>query len=69
MTGQIVVQLRGHTVLAGGHPTPNILGPMPNIWTRAVFTLAGHRTLFVNDQRKFGRIRVVTTADLAEDPF
>jgi formamidopyrimidine-DNA glycosylase len=69
MTGQMVVQRRGHTVLAGGHPTPNILGPMPNTWTRAMFTFDGHRTLFVNDQRKFGRIRVVTTADLAEDHF
>lgn len=69
MTGQIVVQQQGHTVLAGGHPTPNILGPMPNSWTRAVFTLDGQRTLFVNDQRKFGRIRVATAAELAQNPF
>jgi formamidopyrimidine-DNA glycosylase len=68
MTGQIVVHRQGQTVVAGGHPTPNILGPMPNTWTRAVFALDGHRTMFVNDQRKFGPIRVVTTAGLAEDP-
>ena len=69
MTGQVVVHRRGRVVLAGGHPTPNILGPMPNPWTRAVFTLSGSRTLFVNDSRKFGRIRVVSTAKLADDPF
>lgn len=69
MTGQVVVHRRGRPVLAGGHPTPNILGPMPNPWTRAVFTLSGSRTLFVNDSRKFGRIRVVDAAELAGDPF
>ncbi len=69
MTGQVVVHRRGRVVLAGGHPTPNILGPMPNPSTRAVFTLSGSRTLFVNDSRKFGRIRVVSTAKLADDPF
>lgn len=69
MTGQVVVHRRGRTVVAGGHPTPNILGPMPNSWTRAVFTLSGGRTLFVNDSRKFGRIRVVDTEELANDPF
>jgi formamidopyrimidine-DNA glycosylase len=69
MTGQVVVHRRGRPVLAGGHPTSNILGPMPNRWTRAVFALSGSRTLFVNDSRKFGRIRVVSTAELAADPF
>ncbi len=69
MTGQVVVHRRGRAVLAGGHPTPDILGPMPNPSTRAVFTLSGSRTLFVNDLRKFGRIRVVSTAELANDPF
>lgn len=69
MTGQIVVHRRGRAVFCGGHPTTSILGPMPNDWTRAVFTLSGSRTLFVNDQRKFGRIRVVDAAGLAADPF
>jgi hypothetical protein len=30
MTGQLVVVCRGVTVLAGGHPSPSLLGPMPN---------------------------------------
>ncbi len=69
MTGQVVVHRRGRVVVFGGHPTANIIGPMPNSWTRAVFTLSAGRTLFLNDQRKFARIRLVTTADLANDRF
>ncbi|MEO7127749.1 MAG: bifunctional DNA-formamidopyrimidine glycosylase/DNA-(apurinic or apyrimidinic site) lyase [Rhodoferax sp.] len=69
MTGQIVVHQRGRVIAFGGHPTANMIGPMPNPWTRAVFTLSAGRTLFVNDQRKFARLRVVTTADLAADRF
>ena len=69
MTGQVVVHRRGRVVAFGGHPTANIVGPMPNSWTRVVFTLSAGRMLFVNDQRKFARIRVVTTAELAADPF
>lgn len=69
MTGQVVVQRHGRTVALGGHPSANLLGPMPNDWTRIVFALSGGRTLFVNDPRKFGRIRLVTTAALARDPF
>lgn len=69
MTGQVVVQRRGRTVAFGGHPTANIVGPMPNSWTRVEFALSAGRTLFVNDHRKFARIRVVTTAELAADPF
>lgn len=69
MTGQVVVHRRDTVVAFGGHPTANMVGPMPNSWTRAVFTLSAGRTMFVNDQRKFARIRVVTTAELAADPF
>jgi len=69
MTGQLVVVRRGVTVLAGGHPSPSLLGPMPNRTTRAVFGLSGGRALCFNDQRKFGWIRVLDTAGLETDPF
>lgn len=69
MTGQVVVYRRGRLVAFGGHPTANITGPMPNAWTRVVFALSAGRTMFVNDQRKFARLRVVTTAELTADPF
>ena len=69
MTGQVVVHRRGRLVTFGGHPTANIVGPMPNNWTRAIFKLSASRTLFLNDQRKFARLRLITTTDLAADPF
>jgi formamidopyrimidine-DNA glycosylase len=69
MTGQVVVHRRCRIIAFGGHPTTNIVGLMPNSWTRAMFMLSVSRTLFVNDERKFARLRVVTTADFAVDPF
>lgn len=69
MTGQVVVHRRDRLVAFGGHPTADVVGPMPNASTRVVFTLSAARRLFVNDQRKFARIRVATTADLATDRF
>lgn len=69
MTGQVVVHRKGRVVAFGGHPTANIIGPMPNSWTRAAFTLSAGRMLYLNDQRKFARLRLVTTADLVADPF
>lgn len=69
MTGQVVVHRRGRLVAFGGHPTADVVGSMPNASTRVVFTLGAARTLFVNDQRKFARLRVATTAELATDRF
>lgn len=69
MTGQLVVVGHGRTLFAGGHPTRSMLGRMPNPTTRLVFRLDGGRSLFFNDQRKFGRIRVVDDAGLAAEPF
>jgi len=69
MTGQLVVVDDGRTLFAGGHPTRDMLGPMPIPTTRVVFRLDGDRTLYFNDQRKFGRIRLVDDAGLAADPF
>ena len=69
MTGQLVVVEAGRTLFAGGHPSRSMLGAMPNSTTRVVFRLDGGRSLFFNDQRKFGRIRLVDETALATDPF
>lgn len=69
MTGQVVVHRKGKLIAFGGHPTANIVGPMPNSWTRAILTLSAGRTVFLNDHRKFARLRIVTTAELATDRF
>lgn len=42
---------------------------MPNPTTRAVFGLGGRQMLYFNDQRKFGWIRILHTAELQADPF
>lgn len=69
MTGQVVVVRGGTTVLAGGHPSPSMLAPMPNPTTRVVLTLSEDMTLFFNDQRKFGWIRLVDTRALVSEEF
>lgn len=69
MTGQLVVVGHGNTLFAGGHPTRSMLEQMPNSTTRVVFGLDGDRTLYFNDQRKFGRIRLVDDDGLRSDPF
>ena len=69
MTGQFVVTEGGRTLFAGGHPSRSMLEPMPNQTTRVVVRLSGDRTLFFNDARKFGRIRLLDSKGLAADAF
>ena len=47
----------------GGHPTPDMVGKMPNSHTRVIFSFADGSHLYFNDQRRFGWIRV-TKGDL-----
>ncbi len=69
MTGQVVIALRGTTVFAGGHPSRAMLEPMPNATTRVTFSFSADTMLYFNDQRKFGWIRLVDTASLADEAF
>ncbi len=69
MTGQLVVTVAGTTVIAGGHPTPSMLQPMPNATTRAVFRLGSTWCLYYNDARRFGWIRLAGPEPCATDPF
>jgi len=69
MTGQLVVTEHGGTLFAGGHPSRSMLAPMPNMTTRVVFRLSGGRSLFFNDGRRLGRIKLLSTAELGADPF
>ncbi|MGH3275888.1 MAG: bifunctional DNA-formamidopyrimidine glycosylase/DNA-(apurinic or apyrimidinic site) lyase [Streptosporangiaceae bacterium] len=69
MTGQIVVTAAGMTVLAGGHPTPSLLGPMPGPTTRVILALDEASSLYYNDSRRFGWIRLASDAPCADDPF
>lgn len=69
MTGQLVLTSGGVTVFAGGHPTPSMLGPMPNATTRAVFRLGPACCLYYNDARRFGWIRLAGPDPCRTDPF
>lgn len=69
MTGQLVLTSGGATVLAGGHPTPSMLRPMPNATTRAVFDLSSAYRLYYNDARRFGWIRPAGPDPCRTDPF
>ena len=67
MTGQLIHDSSGGR-FAGGHPTADLAGPMPNRSTAVIFQLqAANRgdssTLYFNDQRKFGWIQVLPSGE------
>ena len=53
---------------AAGHPSENFVANLPNQQTRVYLKLE-HGTLYFNDQRKFGFIKVLDTKDVENDPF
>lgn len=67
MTGQLV--FRGGDSFGGGHPTDSLIGKLPDRSTRVEIELDDNATLFFNDQRKFGWIKLVPTAEIAQLPF
>lgn len=67
MTGQLIYD--GHERFAAGHPSDNFTDSLPNKQTRVVLKFGDDGTLFFNDQRKFGFIKVIATADVPKDPF
>ena len=67
MTGQLIYQ--GQEKFAGGHPNENFVEELPNKQTRVVFGFSDDTKLFFNDQRKFGFVKVLPTAEIMEDKF
>jgi formamidopyrimidine-DNA glycosylase len=67
MTGQIIlVPPTGH-FSAFGHPTSDMyVQVLPNKSTRIIFHLSSGSTLYFNDQRKFGWVKVFTPDSLAQ---
>jgi len=51
-----------------GHPTDDFTSKMPSKHTRVIFKLS-RGTLYFNDQRIFGWVRVLPTKELANDLF
>ncbi len=69
MTGQIIY--RGAENFAGGHPTKSMLAgaDLPDSSTRAVFSFSDGANVFFNDQRKFGWVKLLPTAEVHSDSF
>lgn len=73
MTGQLIwwddsFEKEGLPSFAGGHPSENFVSKLPNKQTRVVLKF-DDGTLYFNDQRKFGFIKVMPTAEVEEDVF
>lgn len=76
MTGQLIydgdrlVSSAGPTPkrYAAGHPSENFLAELPNKQTRVVLKFL-NGTLYFNDQRKFGFIKVLSTTEVEKDSF
>lgn len=66
MTGQLIYD--GKERYAAGHPSDNFTSKLPNKQTRVVLKLE-NGTLYFNDQRKFGFIKVIKTESVESDAF
>ncbi len=65
MTGQLVYKPNQGQGFGGGHPTDSLIHSLPDTSTRVIITLT-NGTLFFNDQRKFGYVKLEKTAGLYE---
>lgn len=74
MTGQLVF-VRGSTTHEGGerfgagHPNASLVHDLPDKSTRVTFEFTDGSKLFFNDQRKFGWIRLLPTAEVPNIDF
>jgi formamidopyrimidine-DNA glycosylase len=63
MTGQLV--FRSKTMEFGaGHPNDSLIGKLPDKSTRVTISFGDGSTLFFNDQRKFGWMRLIPSNEI-----
>ncbi len=67
MTGQLVYV--GSTRFGAGHPNDSLVNELPDKSTRVTLTFTDETKLFFNDQRKFGWMRLIPTAEIPNTPF
>lgn len=67
MTGQMVY--RGENTFGAGHPNDSLIGKLPDKSTRVVIEFKDQSTLFFNDQRKFGWMRLMPTLEVPNIDF
>ena len=67
MTGQMVY--RGEENWGAGHPNDDFLAELPVSATRVQIEFSDGSKLFFNDQRKFGWMKLLPTAEIKNMPF
>jgi formamidopyrimidine-DNA glycosylase len=67
MTGQLVY--RGDENFGAGHPNESLIGALPDRSTRVTIKFSDGSTLFFNDQRKFGWMRLMPTSEVPHTDF
>lgn len=68
MTGQLVLRA-SDAIFGAGHPTASLVGELPDNSTRVTITFDDGARLFFNDQRKFGWMRLLPTAEVENLDF
>lgn len=67
MTGQLVFV--GETRFGAGHPNDSLVNELPDKSTRVHLTFMDGTSLFFNDQRKFGWMRLMPTIEIPNISF
>ena len=67
MTGQMVY--RGEAVFGAGHPNESLVGELADTSTRVTLGFVDGSHLYVNDQRKFGWMRLMPTVEVPNINF
>jgi len=62
MTGQLVFV--GDTRFGAGHPSDSLIDELPDRSTRVTIVFTDGSTLYFNDQRKFGWVRLLPTVEV-----
>jgi formamidopyrimidine-DNA glycosylase len=68
MTGQLVFKSEAER-FGAGHPSESLVGDLPDRSTRVTLTFNDGSQLFFNDQRKFGWMRLIPTAEVINLDF
>ena len=68
MTGQLVF-VSQDTRFGAGHPNDSLVNTLPDKSTRVTLEFKDGTRLFFNDQRKFGWVKLMPTAEIANLPF
>ncbi|MBP7875427.1 bifunctional DNA-formamidopyrimidine glycosylase/DNA-(apurinic or apyrimidinic site) lyase [Candidatus Woesebacteria bacterium] len=66
MTGQLMYIHEGQRI-GGGHPTADFVATLPSKHTRIIIAFTDESTLFFNDMRVFGWIKVLDTEGLVRE--